>query len=207
MNDQTKNAIQSIANLATTVSAFLALVALGWTIYESNKRESQEQTRNWQRPIVYSIVRDKGGSTLEEIKGLYIQAATQKGLPREAIQDLELNRILLSLQEAHLIALNTTGRYVPTVTSTMQDQVISNMMKEMEEQQKYREARSRIMSILEAESGKYTIDSLTRKLKDDHFDVGFEIVANLITDLRIQNLVRVDEKQHLYGTNDIQSGK
>ena len=46
MNDQTKNTIQSTANLATTVSAFLALVALGWTMLESNKRESQEQTRN-----------------------------------------------------------------------------------------------------------------------------------------------------------------
>ncbi len=89
----------------------------------------------------------------------------------------------------------------------MQDQAIANMMKELEEQRKYREARSRIVSILEAESGSYTIDSLTRKLKEERLDVSFEIVANLITDLRANNLVRKDEKQYLYGTHDIESGK
>src|SRR5258708_9368648 len=134
MKDTTKSTLQAFANLAATVSAILALLALGWTVYESNKRESDEQTRNWQRPIVYSIIRSKGGSTFEEIKSSYLQAATQKGLSRQAIQDPELNRILLSLHEPHVIPLSVTGSYVPTVTSTMQDQVIASMAKEMEEQ-------------------------------------------------------------------------
>jgi hypothetical protein len=207
MKETTKNTLQAIANFATTISAMLALLALGWTIYEGNKRESQEQTRDWQKPIVYSIIRNKGGSTFEEIKGSYIQVATQKGLSRDAIQDPELNRILLSLQETHVIALNAGGRYVPTLTSTMQDQAVAGMMKEMEEQTKYRTARSRIISILESDSGKYTIDSLSRKLKEEGLDVNFEIIANLVTDLRSAGLVRKDDKQYLFGTNDIESGK
>lgn len=207
MNDETKSRLQAIANLAASVSAMLAILALGWTIYESNKRDSEEQTRNWQKPIVYSIIRDKGGSTFTEIKNSYIQAATQKGLSQEAIQDSELNRVLLSLMEGHVIALSPTGRYIPTLTSTMQDQAVASMIKEMEEQNKYRTARSRIISILESDSGKYTIDSLNRKLKEEGLDVGFEIVANLVTDLRSAGLVRKDDKQYLYGTNDIEGKK
>ena len=80
MKDATKSMIQAIANFAATGSAILALLALGWTVYESNKRESEEQTRNWQKPIVFSIIRSKGGSSFEEIKGSYIQAAIQRGL-------------------------------------------------------------------------------------------------------------------------------
>jgi hypothetical protein len=195
MNDQTKNTIQAIANLATTLSAVLALAALGWAVYETNKRDASQQTENWKRPVVFSIIREKRSASFQEIKSAYIQTATQRGLPREDIQDYELERILLSLQESDVIGRTSLGNYIPI---TVTEELSAGLIKSQQASEKYMAARSRIISILESESGKYTLDSLRRKLQEEGLDVTFEIMNNLITDLKVARVVRSDKKQYLH---------
>lgn len=195
MNDQTKSAIQTFANFATAVSAILALLALGWAMHESNKREASERTENWKRPAVYSIIRDKGNISFEEIKSAYLQTATQRGLSGEAIQDLELDRIILSLQENNLIGRNSSGNYEPI---TVTGEITAGLLKSQADSKTYLEARARVISILESESGKHTIDSLNRKLKEEGTDISHEMMVNLVTDLKLNRLIRADKKQYLY---------
>jgi hypothetical protein len=201
-DQEARNAIQSLANLATTVSALLALGALGWTIIESNKRESQEQIRNLQRPMIYSIIRDRGGISIEEIRSEYNKRAVRAGLPREFTRENELNKVLLSLLESHVILLNPKGQYFPTLASTMQEEAVTNMLKQMNEQQQAADARSRILTLVEEHSGDYTTATIFNKLKEEGQPVSFELVVNLVNDLRAARLVFKDEQKHLYDTHD-----
>jgi hypothetical protein len=199
-----KETLQAFANLATTITAFLTLAALFWTITESSSRETKEEVRNVQKPLIYSIIRDRGSSTFEEIRTVYLRKAAEAKLPREAITDTELNRVILALMETHVIVRDPTGRYLPTITSTLQDQAVSNLLKEVKEREQAMVVRSRIISIVEAESGKYTIETLYQKLKQEGITVSFEMVANLVSDLRSQRVVNKDEQKFLHDTYDAQ---
>ena len=104
--------------------------------------------------------------------------------------------------EAQVIVRDSSGRYLPIVTSTMQNQVAVHMLRQMEDNNQALVTRSRIISIIELESGKHSIQTLHNKLKAEGLNVSFETVANLVTDLRSQRLVFKDEQKFLHDTFD-----
>lgn len=94
-SQETRSEIQTIANVATTIGVIVAAWTFKMSVNDTYERELQTEIRNWQRPAVYSIVRDIGPSTFYEIKEVYEAEAIKAGKSIKASADYEPNRVLL----------------------------------------------------------------------------------------------------------------
>ena len=205
MEEARTRLIQAFANLGTMISVIVALVALMINVSRNTERAEKTQQLLWQKSSVYEIIRDKPGLTLKEVGDYYVIAATRYGLPKlsnDALQDQELNRVLLTLLEAHTVIMDENSRYFPVVGLSIDEEIKQRMLGQLKINERALEVRGKVLSVLETENGKYTIDQLYRVLEERGINVPFDMFVNIITDLRPAYILKGDDNL-LYATFDV----
>lgn len=205
LNEATKESVKFWANIATSLSALAAIVTVFLTVRELNIRDRRERTSDWQRSLVYSIVRERPGVTYNDIKDRYLAAAMQFGyeeLPREAVQDAALQRVLLSMIESHALGLDERGAYRAEYRSTANDTIMKMFMHDLRQREVFTKARADVLTLLERENGVYTLQSLWVRLRETDPNLDFGVVVNVVNDLRTAQLVHRNAAGLLFSTND-----
>ncbi len=68
--------LKDIADLATSLTLVVAAVTFVYALVERNSRERRQEIRNWQRVIIYDLI--KGGvRKFDDIRVRYVVAAQQ----------------------------------------------------------------------------------------------------------------------------------
>ncbi|RJR40683.1 MAG: hypothetical protein C4567_10710 [Deltaproteobacteria bacterium] len=197
---------KTLANLATSVSALAAAVMVFITAYNFNQQAEKERIMTWQAPLIYGAIREKPGISFQEIKNIYLTSASQKTypVPIKALQDDELNKVILNLLSNKVILLYPEGKYYPAISSPNLINAEEKIIKELEYRNIVNCGYERILTIIELESGTYNAKSIHQKLLNEGFKISLENVNALIGELRMKNLVKIKAKDRtIFATHDI----
>jgi hypothetical protein len=208
MTNTKSTRVQLFANIATAVSAVIALFALIVTLWNHDSQSKQREITRWQNVVVAKILQEADGLTFREIKTRYVAEAQQLqtfDLPKSEIQDGVLYAILISLQSSQVAMLGNDRKYRARMSSPGPDMVSiwNEFQKRERERELFHQLRARVLSILEAESGNYTTDSLFRKLENEGMDVDYSLYSSTLNFMRTENVVIKDENDLLYATIDV----
>ena len=167
----------------TTISVLIAACAFILSLYIKYRDERDANIRDWQRVIVYSLVEDSDEVSFKDLKSKYLQRVQQLvfiKLPKDKIQDDALRRILMELQKDSLIVKNERANYQLQMKVPVETWVLEQVRK------KYHQdvLKPRILTIIERQSGQYTVEALVRKLQEENLDVSFDEIDEVIFELR-----------------------
>jgi hypothetical protein len=193
----------------TAITTLVGVITVSFAVYEHHSKERAEEIAHWQRVLVYKIIAGRNGLRFSELKVHYVTASTQLQaftLPSKEIQDDAMRYILLDLQRDKLIYLGVGDVYRAYIElpNPGRDQMESVVKAEFERQQTARIARPAILRLLERESGRYTVDELFQRCRDEHITIENDDLFNLIAELRTQRIINRDPNGKLYTTFDIE---
>ena len=144
------------------------------------KGEREKQIRDWQSLVIYNIIRKAGieGITFEEILQKYRVEATafpSHDIPKNELTEDALRFLLLEMAKSNTAFLYRGDRYAVQVATV-------NLY--FEKSVQVPEAKLAALTLLETESGKYTIAELIGKL--NHYNefldgVALTAVVELVT--------------------------
>ena|SRR2546421_6005089 len=100
--------------VAVTASAVVATTSFVYSIIVRRRSERENELRNWQRVVIYTLLEEASSITFEELKACYLQKANallSRHVPNKVIQDDSLKRILLDLQSDGLVIRRTDLAY------------------------------------------------------------------------------------------------
>lgn len=199
-----------IANWMTAVATLATAASLGLALYQHTQKEAKEEVAQWQRVLLYKIISEGNGVSFRDLKLRYVAEATQLQsfkLPAKEIQDDALRFNLLDLQKDRLVILGLNGTYRPLVEipDLQRDMITSMVRTEASRKDAYYVQRPKILRLIEAESGRYTIEELYQRVRDAKMEVSEEDFYNLISSLRVERFVNRDDRGRLWSTYDIES--
>lgn len=169
-------ALKDVADLATSLTLIVAALTFVYTIWERNSRERRRELEDWQRVLIYDLI-ETGAIEFDEIRTRYVVAAQQFSgfrIPRKAIQDGALKRLLLSMVEARLISITDADTYAVNRVSQSEDQFKRAAIVEMQKRQGLNTILSTVFQTLDSDSGKFTIDQLYRSARAQEMGLSFE---------------------------------
>jgi hypothetical protein len=177
--------LKEIAELATGLSLIVASITLIYTLIDRNLRERRSEIQKWQRLVIFRQI-DGFAKDFNTIKRDYINAAVQSVLPipKSVIQDDELQLALLSLVEAKLVAIRADGTYVAIRMSEAEDEMRRIMLIQINKREVMSRLGSKILVVLEKDSGRFTQDELMRELGEDAALIDYLDYNMLLTNMR-----------------------
>jgi hypothetical protein len=170
---------------AASGQAAVAITALNEELRREQEDKRSAELRDWQAFVVFSII-DKGfeeqkfasGLTFDEIRARYVQEAgtiTSIEISKRELQPDALQRILFGLLTNQRIYKTHDGRFASQR---------SELLPGFGRQSPMEAASFEILSLVSAESGKHTKDSLQGGLADKYHLTTTEyryVIANLIS--------------------------
>jgi hypothetical protein len=185
----------AISGLAALVMIAIELRKLSTAEYARAEDDRSQKVQDWQRVVVYNILdakmnRDRGALAIDEIRNEYVsQAATVNGLDlkKEELQDLALRRILLDLMSSGLVYETGKGKYVVQQ---------SELNLKFDRQFLQSDAVSKILTVVNDESGKYTVAELDPKLRDE-LKLSKEEFNKVVLELVAYNWINIDHQGKL----------
>jgi hypothetical protein len=190
-----KSTIETIAHVATALSAITALCVYAFNVSVYHDTENQKNLLKWQRERVYSIIVHNKFATFQQIKASYLNEAQQENnviLKRIDIQDNTLNDILMYLSMQRIVCMTNDQKYfVPTmnVVASTTEKTLKNYMDMVHNSHML---AGQIITFLITDSGKYTIDELLGKIKERYKDIKDMDYYPCITDLLISQEIYID---------------
>lgn len=191
--------IELAAQIATAVSAVVAVVTLAITLLVIRSETRTRRIEDWQKVVVYSILSkaDLGGLSFEEIKRQYLNEVQTFGgfdIPKEAIQDSALNRVLMTLYATGVIERDKERQFTLRLVSPLRYR--ASIDEERERGRRMQAADDNILSRVRIDNCRYTPNQIAEivvpqySLQPGEFNV---VISTMIS----QNRVKLDDKNRL----------
>jgi len=191
MNETRYRKLALIINSIATISVIITAIALYYNVKEINKKEVGADIFRWQESVIYNTICENPKITFKELHSKYIEAATKYGLdnlPQKSLQDVELNKILLSLMSGNIIEKDSKNNY-RAINRTDREETYKDWLEESKNINQRFFVKARILLLVEKESGTHTMDSLYLKLKENIHDIDYGTMTALVGELRNSYLV------------------
>ncbi|MCG8313265.1 MAG: hypothetical protein MI976_08620 [Pseudomonadales bacterium] len=191
----------SFEKTLSTISVVIASAALAWSAYIWNDDNTKNKIRDWQTVVIFEIIDSSDGVTFDQIRGQYLDKSQQlEGyeLQKEDISDGALQRILISLWGRMLVFKDFKGHYHTMKYPKMNEKMYAGSMDEYEKRQKEFEAKqlskekmtAAIVRLIDDEAGKYTTDSLIRKVQQLNFSFEDYEIQNTLNELEGSSIIK-----------------
>lgn len=156
--------MKAAASLATAISAIVAVITLFFAVVDNARRVRETQLREWQKVVVYAFLEKSQhrGAAFEQIRSAYREEAQAYALldvPKEAISEQALQRILLELVSDHAIVLGPARTYQAAFAPPFP---VSMIMRE----EKMSQVGDAIMALVTAEGCRYKVNQIRTKLSE-----------------------------------------
>jgi hypothetical protein len=165
------------------LTAVVAVLALGFSLWVRFGDQRLSQTRDWQHVVIYTVIEElslnKRHPTLVEVQAHYLQKAQQLmtfRIRRKELQEGKLRRVLMDLQAQGLVELGNDARYRLPSKSALDAYTAGELNSILKE----RRIRPRVLEILERKAGEVTREGLVKELERTGVDVTFDDIDNLV---------------------------
>jgi hypothetical protein len=186
--------LDKIVSITSISAAIIAVITFVLSVNSDMSRHKKEEIELWKNVVVYDIISKAGekGISFDTIKEKYsIESVSyKKEIPKADLQPNELKRIILKLIAGGAIEningttyrFNTdTGQPIGTID---QGNIAVKVMDE-------------IQKVLFTEPGRYTIESLSKKISVSIPEAHMYLIRSIVGDGVRQKAIKVDEEGNL----------
>ncbi len=207
-----KDTVQIIAHIAISISAIIAMLTYISNSIRNRKLERRKKIEEWQRIVVYKIIRYNKNANFKFIKSRYLEEAQiikSIHLPKDEIQNDTLRKILLELVADNLILEDKRGIFLYRqvgISHADKVKMVEDVMKNSRHKTiQYQNTRPKIIKYIEENPGN-TAEKIFLEVKKEYEELEQELANDIIAILRTEGIIKKDGNNKFFPTIDFDEG-